>query len=192
VKDPLLAAVLDMSAIGEERAGPRRSRIEEEFALLMTSCAHVAHAPLPAELAPTAPRVDGGPTAAEIWRPVDGAVTDGGVDTVAPAPKTRFVTEIDHPELGPMAVTVERNDGAVRVIFEVQDAIARVALETQRGALLSSLYAAGVKIASVVVSVRSGGITIAQRSSITRGKRVSGDTAPEAGPTVPSGLNLVG
>ena len=91
-----------------------------------------------------------------------------------------------------MSVTVERNDGAVRVIFEVQDAVARVAVETQRGALLSSLYAAGVRIASVVVSVRNGGTTIAQRSSIARSRRASSDAEPEPGPATPSGLDLVG
>jgi hypothetical protein len=138
-----------------EEPSPRRSRAEEEFALLMTVCARVAQRPPPAPpLPPSGARGIVGP--ADFWRRVDRPVTE-----TAPASATRFVTQIVHKELGPMEVVVERNGDAVRVVFGVADAVAKVALETQRASLLEALHVAGVRVASVVVSVRAGGIPFA-------------------------------
>jgi Flagellar hook-length control protein FliK len=107
---------------------------------------------------------------AEFWRRDDGPVTEG-LGQAAPAPSTaRFVTEIVHKELGAMAVAVERSGDAVRVVFEVADAVARVALETQRASLLDALHTSGVRVASVVVVVRSGGIPLAQGPRKPKGR----------------------
>jgi Flagellar hook-length control protein FliK len=201
VKDAAILAVLEKATDDGGEPAPRHSRVDEEFALLMTMCARVADAPPPAtpaftgSSAPVTARGLGG--AAENWRPVDGAVTtgvsaNGLAAPVTSAEKTSFVTDVVHKELGPMRITVERKDGAVRVVFEVQDPIARVAVETQRAALLSSLYEAGVKVASVVVSIRSGGIAFAQRITTTKTKRLASDPEPDVGNDAPSPLNLVG
>jgi hypothetical protein len=198
VKDASILAVLEKATDDGSQSAPRHSRVDEEFALLMTMCARVADAPLPTAptFAPTSTPVAiaGAP---ENWRPVDGAVTTGVSASALASPvpateKTTFVTEVTHKELGPMSITVERKDGAVRVVFEVQDSIARVAVETQRGALLSSLYAAGVKVASVVVSVRSGGIAFAQRSPMIKAKRTTSESEPDVGKDARSALDLVG
>jgi len=200
MKDASILAVLEKATDEGGEHAPRHSRVDEEFALLMTMCARVADAPAPA----TPPKLGtsasvtpmGLSGAAENWRPVDGAVTTSlsasGLAPVAATEKTSFTTEVAHKELGPMRITVERKDGAVRVVFEVQDPIARVAIETQRAALLSSLYAAGVKVASVVVTVRSGGIAFAQRIVTTKTKRAASEPEPDVGNDAPSPLNLVG
>ena len=184
------------SGLREPLAAPpaaSRSKMEEEFALLMTACAHVVHAPPPPALAPGASPVQVG--VAENWRRVDGPVTaaPGDARPAAPATSARFVTHVLHPELGAMDVTVERKEDSVRVVFEVADAVAQVALETQRSALVASLHAAGVQVASVAVSIRAGGTALAPRVSPTRAKRANGDASPAAGDaSAKSGLDLVG
>lgn len=205
MKDRAISAVLDNRGDDEDSSATRRSRIDEEFALLMTMCARAADvAPTPTLERPQVRGSGGGATSpavaravAENWRPVDGAVTSSaGAFDVAPTEKTSFTSEVVHQELGPMSVTVERKDGSVRVIFEVRDEIARVAVETQRAGLLSSLYGAGVKVASVTVAVKSGGTTIAQRTTATaKTKRSTSEASTESagvGQSAPNPLNLVG
>ncbi len=198
MKDARVLAVLEKATDDGGEPAPRHSRVDEEFALLMTMCARVAVDPSPAAAIfaqPSAPAPARAHGAAETWRSVDGPVTTGAAVTPpSPAEKTSLVTEVTHAELGPMRITVERKDGAVRVVFEVRDPIALVAVESQRASLLSSLYGAGVTVASVIVSVRSGGTAFAQRSFVTttKTKRATSEQAADVGNDAPSPLNLVG
>ena len=199
MKDHPLSAVFEKAPDDGADSPPRHSRVDEEFALLMTMCARVAQAPLPAPPLPSFAR-GGGVSApvpagrpAEIWRPVDGLMTTAtGTGAEAAPANTTFTTEVVHKELGAMSITVERKDSAVRVVFEVADAVARVAIETQRASLLSSLYAAGVKVASVTVAIRTGGIAFAQRSVTTKPKRPPSETSPDVGNEAPGALDVVG
>lgn len=205
-----IGALADAPA-GEALSARDPARMDEEFALLMTTCAQIVRPPAPgaipdASTAGTAGTASAGAAglarAAEIWRRADGPVTGranvaGETDSsTAPATRARFVTQVVHKELGPMEITVERKDDSVRVVFEVTDAVARVAVETQRNELLASLHAAGVQVASVVVSVRTGGIALAPKAVPARTRRSSAETPFEPGEPGGSGgkggLNLVG
>ena len=201
MKDRAILAVAEKTPDDGSEPAPRHSRVDEEFALLMTMCARVDCAPAPVvRLETTATAQSSRPSPgvtlarpAEIWRPVDSAVTTAAAVTASsPAERTSLVSEVVHAELGPMRITVEREDGAVRVVFEVADTVARVAVETQRASLLSSMYGAGIKVASVVVAVRSGGTAFAQRSLTTKTKRAKSDSAPDVGNEASSALDVVG
>jgi hypothetical protein len=206
-----IGALADAPA-GEALDARDPARIDEEFALLMTTCAQIVRPPAPgampeASAAGTAGAGAAGlARAAEIWRRADGPVTgranvaanatgETGTST-APTTQARFVTQVVHKELGAMEITVERKDDSVRVVFEVTDAVARVAVETQRNELLASLHAAGVQVASVVVSVRAGGIALAPKAAPARTRRANIETPFEPGEPGDSGgksgLNLVG
>jgi len=111
----------------------------------------------------------------------------------------RVEFEFDGGRLGMLALGIVRRNGAVEVVVGVEDPRQLALMDLERGALVASLKAAGLNVASVsVMSREQAGTALAQRrrginaepremaTAAYRSRRVRQETDAD------EGLNLVG
>ena len=90
--------------------------------------------------------------------------------------ENRMVVRVDGGDLGEVALTVDRKDGALRVTISAADAAAEAVLGVERIALMQALQSHGITVDSVnVVRVGNSGTVPAQRSSATQRARESAE-----------------
>ena len=110
--------------------------------------------------------------------PVQGAATGAlsGTGEGSSSDENRMVVRVDGGDLGEVALTVDRKEGAVRVTISAADAAAEAVLGMERAGLMQALQSHGITVDSVNV-VRAGnlGTVPAQRSSATQRARESAE-----------------
>jgi len=88
----------------------------------------------------------------------------------------RMVVRVDGGDLGEVALTVDRKQGAIRVTISAADAAAEAVLGLERTALIQALQSHGMTVDSVnVVRAGSFGTLPAPRSVATQGARDSAE-----------------
>lgn len=96
--------------------------------------------------------------------------------------ENRMVVRVDGGDLGEVAMTVDRKDGAIRVTISAADAAAEAVLGLERVALMQALQSHGITVDSVnVVRVGNSGTVPAPRSVATRRARESADAESTEG-----------
>lgn len=131
--------------------------------------------------------VEAPPTA---WRPSAGDLTPGrgplGVGGGAPAEPSdaeRMVLRVDGGALGELEVTLERQDGALRVVIGMENQQLVGSVLPDAAALKSALEGAGVNLQSLnVVPKTEVGTVLAQRRPNPSGQSTAGDRPAEADP----------
>jgi hypothetical protein len=178
------AGGLHGAAVGLEREAPDQERAGEAAAALWVALAQQ----LTQTEAPTFTQGETETTSA--WRPSAGDMTPGSGALAAaggaPAdPKTaeRMVLRVDGGALGEIEVTLDRQDGALRVVIGMENQGLVSSLLPDASLLRSALEGAGVNVQSLnVVPASEVGTVLAQRRLNPSGPKPAAERGAEPDP----------
>lgn len=121
------------------------------------------------------------------WRPSDGDMTpataptpsSGEATSEAKAPE-RMTLRLDGGALGELEVTLERQEGGMRVVIGMENQAQIASVMPDARALQSALESAGIHVQSLnVVTQSEVGTVLAQRRLSPSGQKSDADTGPE-------------
>jgi hypothetical protein len=181
-----------------EREEPARARDGEASAQLWTALAQSVTSAQRLPLAAIEP-TSGWRTSAGNLTPLAGtAVGLGGAPADASAPE-RMVVRVDGGELGELEVTLERDQGELRVVIGLEKGHLVSSVEPDARALRAALEGAGLTVRSLnVVPTSEVGTVLAERHSSSSGpKPLTEPTSSEPDPETarkrnPKRLTLIG
>jgi len=166
-----------------EREEPSRERAAEDAAALWVALAqqvtHSQSLALPSESQPTSPwRVSAGDLT-----PASGASAAAGGAPAESKASERMVLRVDGGALGELEVTLDREDGALRVVIGMENQHLVSSVLPDARLLQSALESAGVNVQSLnVVAASEVGTVLAQRRLSLSGPKPAAEAGGEQDP----------
>jgi len=179
-----------VGSAGHERADDEKLTREqaERWASFVSAQVAAARSPVkPSVKEPTNERradagdlTPGGAKGLPVQAASQGALSSSGAGSGSD--ENRMVVRVDGGDLGEVALTVDRKDGALRVTISAADAAAEAVLGLERAVLMQALQSHGITVDSVnVVRAGNSGTVPAPRSVATQRARESADAESTEG-----------